>query len=107
MSSRKLITIGAFAFVLTGCVSHTWAPGPTANMPFAQASGQCKLTAMGVESGAVAFGRPAFVAGAVIGNAIGNAVRQNVAYNACLEAQGFVIADPPPGAPVTATAAVS
>jgi hypothetical protein len=78
---------------LTGCVQHQWAYGPTASMPFEQASGQCKLTAMGAEQGVIAFGKPAFVGGAVLGNAIGNAVRVNTAYNACMEAQGFVIAD--------------
>lgn len=80
---------------LAGCVSHTWAPGPTAAMPFEQASGQCQLAAMGAQTGYAAIGRPAFVAGAAIGNAIGNAVRTNVAFNACLQAQGFIIADPP------------
>ena len=48
---------------------------------------------MGAERGTIAFGRPAFVAGAAIGSAIGNAVRQNTAYNACMEAQGFVAVD--------------
>jgi FtsP/CotA-like multicopper oxidase with cupredoxin domain len=48
---------------------------------------------MGAEKGTFAFGRPAFVAGAAIGSAIGNAVRQNTAYNACMETQGFVAVD--------------
>jgi hypothetical protein len=89
----KLATILVAAVFLSGCVAHTWAPGPTASMPFPQASGQCKLVAMGAERDTIAIGKPAFVAGAAIGSAIGNAVRQNTAYNACMEAQGFVAVD--------------
>jgi len=48
---------------------------------------------MGAERDTIAIGKPAFVAGAAIGSAIGNAVRQNTAYNACMEAQGFVAVD--------------
>lgn len=91
---RTLVLAGAMV-ALTGCVQHQWAYGPTASMPFEQASGQCKLVAMGAEQGFAAIGRPAFVAGAALGSAIGNAVRQNQAFNACMEAQGFVVADQP------------
>jgi hypothetical protein len=71
-------------------------------MPIGQASGQCKLVAMGAASApgfVAASGRPAFV-GAVVGagiiaGAIGSAVRQQTAYDACMEAAGFVVADPP------------
>jgi hypothetical protein len=106
----KLASTFVAAVLLSGCVSHTWAPGPTAAMPFPQASGQCKLVAMGAERGTFAFGRPAFVAGAAIGSAIGNAVRQNTAYNACMEAQGFVALDTlpqPAAAPASAAAPVN
>ena len=89
----KIIPLCAVGFMLAGCVQHQWAYGPTASMPFEQAAGQCKLTAMGAEQGFGAFGRPAFVVGAALGNAIGNAVRVNAAFNACLEAQGFVAVD--------------
>ena len=78
------------AVSVTGCVQHQWAYGPGASIPFGQASGQCKLEAMGSGQGYLAIGRPSFVAGAAIGNAIGNAVRANQTYNACMEAQGFV-----------------
>lgn len=87
---KPTILAAAVILPLAGCVSHQWAYGPTASMPFEQASGECKLTAMGAEQGSIAIGRPSFVAGAALGSAIGNAVRVNAAYNACLEAQGFV-----------------
>jgi hypothetical protein len=62
---------------------------------------------MGAERGTIAFGRPAFVAGAAIGSAIGNAVRQNTAYNACMEAQGFIAVDELPKTAATPDSAVS
>ena len=92
---RNVLIAVAVAAALTGCVQHQWAYGPTASMPFEQASGQCKLAAMGAQQGYLAIGRPSFVAGAALGNALGNAVRVNTAYNACMEAQGFVVADQP------------
>ena len=89
----KIALLVTAVVALSGCVQHQWAYGPTAKMPFEQASGECKLMAMGAEKDHFAFGRPAFVIGAGIGSAIGNAVRVNVAYNACMQAQGFVVAD--------------
>ena len=86
-----------FAFLLSGCVAHQWTPGPTATMPFTQASGNCKLVAMGAEKSSFAFGSPGFVAGASIGAGLGNAIRVNSAYNACMEAAGFVAVDTQPG----------
>lgn len=91
-SAALALCLGA---TLTACVQHQWAYGPTATKPFEQASGQCKLVSMGAEEGYLAIGRPSFVAGAALGNAIGNAVRINQAFNACMEAQGFVVADAP------------
>jgi hypothetical protein len=96
---RKATTALLVALTATGCVSHTWAPGPTAAMPFEQASGQCQLVAMGMEQPtfSAASGSTSFVvgytAGAQLGGAIGNAIRSNRAYNACMEAHGFVEAD--------------
>src|SRR3981189_1345538 len=59
------------------CRSSLWLRGPHLGAgPYrsdavpTQASGQCKLVAMGAETGTFAFGRPAFVAGAAIGSAI-------------------------------------
>jgi hypothetical protein len=98
------------ALAMTGCVTHTWVPGLNQSAAnFGQASGQCKLVAMGVERPTEAFasGNTRFVAtylGAVtVAGAIGNAVRENQAYNACMEAQGFVEADQATPTPVAAT----
>lgn len=93
MPKHRTFVIAIGLLTLTGCVNHTWAPGPTAAKPFGVASGECKLAAMGAQTGGFAFGSPGFVIGAAIGRGIGNAVRTNVAYNACLEAQGFVAVD--------------
>lgn len=87
---RKILAAAGLAALATGCVNHVWAPGPTASAPFPQASGRCKLVAMGADQGFVAVGNSNYVAGAAIGNALGNAVRENRAYNACMEAEGFV-----------------
>jgi hypothetical protein len=92
--NRKLTACCAgLVFLLPGCVSHTWAPGPTATTPFGQASGQCKLTAMSGQQGFLAVGSASYVAGAAVGSGIGNAVRQNRIYNACMEASGFIAVD--------------
>lgn len=77
----------------SGCAVHTWAPGPTATLPFVQASGRCKLVAMGADQPFAAVGNAYYVAGAAIGNGLGNAVRENRAYNACMEAAGFIAVD--------------
>jgi hypothetical protein len=93
---------------LSGCASHSWAPGPGQNAAaFGPASGQCKLVAMSGGSGGgfvAARGSPQFV-GAVVGGsvllgAIGSAVRQHNIYEACMEANGFIAVDP--AAPVAA-----
>jgi hypothetical protein len=51
---------------------------------------------MGAEKGFLAMGNANYIAGAAIGSAIGNAVRMNTAYNACMEAQGFVAVENQP-----------
>ncbi len=98
---KKFLLIPAL-ILATGCVQHNWAAGPDATMPFGRASGQCKLVSMGAGGGGFigASGSPQFVAATVgaglIAGAIGSAVRQQRAYDACLEAHGFVINDPAP-----------
>jgi hypothetical protein len=90
----------ALMFGLAGCAQHTWAPGPQAAGTFGQVSGQCKLLAIsgGGGGGFVgASGSPKFV-GAVVGSsilagAVGSAIQQNKIFNACMEAQGFEVAD--------------
>jgi hypothetical protein len=89
----------ALAVGLGGCAQTTyWMPGPHQDASnFGQVNGQCKMVAMGADSGggfAYAQGSPQFVGtylGAVtVASAIGSAVRQQNAYSACMEAQGFV-----------------
>ncbi len=77
---------------LAGCVSHNWTPGPDARGTFEEQSAACRMLARNGQTGVVAFGRPAFVAGAIIGNTIGNAVRANATFNDCLEAAGWEVA---------------
>jgi hypothetical protein len=110
----KNLTAGAAGLTLSACVQHTWAPGSTAKLPFEQASGQCKLAALGAPSGGdvSASCNQTFVAAAVgaglVAGAIGTAVQRNAIYNACMEAQGFVATDsnsavaasPPAHAPI-------
>lgn len=101
---RNLATtiLAALLLSTTACVQHTWAPGPgTDPATFGRASGSCKLAAMGAAtppSIVAASGSPAFVGAAVgaglIASAVGSAVRQHVAFEACLEASGFVALAP-------------
>ena len=95
--------VSAVALATSGCVaSHTWAPGPHQSAAnFTETSGRCKLVSMGAaDSGggfAYAQGSPQFVGsylGAVTAaSAIGAHNRGQGAYNACMEANGFVEAD--------------
>jgi hypothetical protein len=101
--ATKVAAAGAIALALCGCVaSHTWAPGPHQSAAnFSETSGRCKLAAMGAaDSGssfAYAQGSPQFVGsylGAVtIAGVVGAHNRGQSAYNACMEASGFVEAD--------------
>jgi hypothetical protein len=100
---KMVFLVSAVALATSGCVaSHTWAPGPHQSVAnFSETSGRCKLAAMGVAdsegSFAYAQGSPQFVGsylGAVtIAGAIGAHNRGQSAYNACMEASGFVEAD--------------
>jgi hypothetical protein len=102
MSKHLGACCAALVLALCARLSHTWAPGPGATMPFGQASGPCELAALGGNEGFVAVGNANYVAGAAIGNGIGNAVRQNRIYNACMEALGFVAVDQPGATPSAA-----
>lgn len=104
MTTTKYMNAAAISglMILSGCAQHNWAAGPDAvGKTFGTVSGQCKLVSMGVGGGHVigAAGNIKFVAVAmaagVIGNAISTAIQQQTAYNACMEANGFVIADKP------------
>jgi hypothetical protein len=97
---KTMITAAALAVALSGCVQHTWMPGPQTSADFGSTSGQCKLMAMSGGSGGgfvAASGRPAFVGAfvgaSVLASAVGSAVQQNQIYNACMESNGFVAVD--------------
>jgi hypothetical protein len=93
------------SLLMSACVNHTWAPGPQAAGDFGVVSGQCKLLAMsgGSSNFIGASGSPRFVGavvgGSILGSAVSTAVRQNEIYNACMESQGFVVADGPLSGP--------
>jgi hypothetical protein len=57
---------------------------------FEQVKAHCEAYADGSGEGYFAFGRPAFVAGAAIGNVIGNAIRHARSYDECMTVHGFV-----------------
>jgi len=102
---RMFSLVSAVAFATSGCVaSHTWAPGPHQSAAnFTETSGRCKLVSMGAANSggefAYAQGSPQFV-GSYLGaftidSAIGSHNRQQSAFNACMEAQGFVEVNTP------------
>lgn len=61
--------------------------GPGPSLDYARA--YCDNASMGVGSGYFAYGRPAFVMGAALGNAIGNAIIQDRFYGNCMVMQGW------------------
>jgi hypothetical protein len=100
---KRLRVLGLICLLgLGACAQYSWVPGPAAaGKDFNVAQGQCKLVAMGMPTGDGGFyaqGSPKFVAistGAyALGSAIGSAVRTQNAFNACMEAQGFVPVQP-------------
>lgn len=79
---------------LGGCAQHTWVPGPgRLASDFEPVSAQCRMVARSGTSGFVAVGRPAFVAGAALGNAIGQSIRTQNDFNDCMSVSGFLVAD--------------
>jgi hypothetical protein len=83
----------AVVLMLAGCATHTWVPGPDVRGTFGEADGRCKLLANNTGGGFYAQGSQQFVAGAALGAAIGQAVKAQNNYNACMEANGWEIAD--------------
>ena len=69
--ARVLLSLGLAAFLVAGCASHTWAPGPDAKGSYDEASAQCSLMARHSGGGFYASGRPGFVIGAALGAAVG------------------------------------
>lgn len=97
---RKIVFASLGLTLLSGCVTHTFAPGPglSAN-DFEPDSANCRLFARGAQSGFAfgAAGSPKFVGaamgGAAIGYAIGSAIERNRNYNDCMIGHGWQVAD--------------
>jgi hypothetical protein len=92
--ARCLTVLVAFGLLVSGCASHTWAPGPGMSAAdFGPAKARCSLMARHGGGDFSAYGTPSFVAGAAVGNAIGESVRAQQDFNDCMEASGWRIAD--------------
>jgi hypothetical protein len=89
----KLLLVTA-VITLGGCAVHNFAPGPGMSAyDFEPQAAECRLFARSGGHAVAAFGRPAYVAGALIGSAIGQAVRQQNDYNDCMQARGWRVVD--------------
>jgi hypothetical protein len=86
----RYLLIAMVVATVGGCAPIMWEkPGLTQGQ-FAQDDARCKLVAKGMNSGGFyAEGKPAFVAGAALGNAIGTAVATRVDYKNCMIASGY------------------
>lgn len=107
----RIIVAASLGLALTGCVQHTFAPGPGMSATdFDPDSARCRLFSRGAQSGFEfgAYGNPKFVAGATagaaLGYAIGSAIERNENFNDCMQARGWRIAD---GAPSTQDGAMT
>lgn len=84
----------AICVSLSGCATHTWAPGPGMSaVDFEPAKARCSLLARHGGSGFVAYGSQSYVAGAAVGHALGETVRTQQDFNDCMLASGWQIAD--------------
>ena len=103
---------------LTGCVQHTFAPGPGMTaFDYEPQSAECRIFARSNSPGFgfSASGSPKFVAGSMVGAAIGagiaTAVANNHNYNDCMEAKGWRVVDdvkpPTAAAGITSAAAAA
>jgi S1-C subfamily serine protease len=86
--------------VLSGCVHHTFAPGPGMSaLDFEPDQAKCRIFARHATSDyeVSAYGSPKFVAAytasAALAGAIGSAIEQNQNFNDCMQARGWRIAD--------------
>jgi hypothetical protein len=83
------ITLIGAVLALGACAPIVWdKPGAT-QAQFNQENAKCRLVARGMNSGDFyAEGKPAFVAGAAIGNAVGTAISTAATYRDCMMATG-------------------
>lgn len=86
---KKIVCILLLGASLEGCMTYTWAPGPNARGPFSEISAGCSMMARNGGQGIVAYGRPGYVAGAMLGNAIANGIKAQADYNDCMAMNGF------------------
>jgi hypothetical protein len=89
------IAIAAAVLALGACAPIVWdKPGAT-QAQFNQENAKCRLVARGMNSGDFyAEGKPAFVAGAAIGNAVGTAIGTAATYRDCMMAIGYTPQNP-------------
>jgi hypothetical protein len=100
MTFKLSIALIALGVALTGCASHNWAPGPQATGDLGVVSGQCKLEAAktpisGYTALVPAPGTDVYVpvSGVGLSGIIASSMQRQDVYNACMEANGFVVAD--------------
>lgn len=100
---RRVLLGTVLALSVSGCVSHTYAPGPGMSAAdFGPDSAKCRLFARGSQGDFAfgAYGSPQYVgsamAGAALGYAIGSAVDQSRNYDDCMQARGWEVADHQP-----------
>jgi hypothetical protein len=100
MTLRLSTTLLALGVVLTGCdYSYNWTPGPQATGDLGIVSGQCKLEAAktSVPSSTHLLsdqnGGYFVTSGPGLSGIIASSVQRQDIYNACMEANGFVVAD--------------
>jgi len=78
------------SLAVVGCAPTVWNKPGITQAQFNQDNARCRLVARGMNSGSFyTEGKPAFVAGAALGNAIGTAVNTAATYNDCMMADGY------------------
>lgn len=100
-SRHSILSLGSVALLLllSGCVTHTWAPGPGMSLSDSEpAKARCSLIARHGGSDFVAYGNRSYVAGAALGHAIGESVYLQQDFNDCLQVGSWQIADQSPQA---------
>lgn len=94
--STALIALGV---ALTGCASHNWTPGPQATGDFGVVSGRCKLeaakTPIPTSTHLLSDQNGGYFATSGVGlsGILASSIQKQDIYNACMEANGFIVAD--------------
>lgn len=90
----KLFPIVA-CLTIAGCAPVIWDKPGVTQAQFNQENAQCRMVARGMNPGTFyAEGKPAFVAGAALGNAIGTAINTAATYRDCMMATGYTPENP-------------